>query len=103
MQITPVSSSFLSILYLSNIFDLKADVALLRRLPSDHPQWSRIEEDLFKYKAGYQGEKSLRASNFLITNGTVHSFNIIKKSPHLDFFLYSRFFVQIPSNTNHKN
>ncbi|MEH7347838.1 nuclease-related domain-containing protein [Gottfriedia acidiceleris] len=33
--------------------------ALLRRLPSDHPQWSRIEEDLFKYKAGYQGEKSL--------------------------------------------
>ncbi|PGM59167.1 nuclease-related domain-containing protein [Bacillus sp. AFS053548] len=33
--------------------------ALLRRLPSDHPQWARIEEDLFKYKAGYQGEKSL--------------------------------------------
>ncbi|PEJ58514.1 NERD nuclease [Bacillus sp. AFS002410] len=33
--------------------------ALLRRLPNNHPQWTRIEEDLFKYKAGYHGEKSL--------------------------------------------
>ena len=33
--------------------------ALLRRLPAEHAQRARIEEDLSKYKAGYQGEKSL--------------------------------------------
>ncbi|PWW26167.1 hypothetical protein DFO73_111105 [Cytobacillus oceanisediminis] len=33
--------------------------ALLRRLPYDHPKRSRIEEDLFKRRGGYRGEKAL--------------------------------------------
>lgn len=33
--------------------------ALLRRLQKKHPQWSMIEKDYIKIKAGYNGEKSL--------------------------------------------
>jgi ribosomal protein L37AE/L43A len=39
--------------------NIKKLEALLRRIPDDHVQRKRIEEDLAKFKAGYQGEKSL--------------------------------------------
>lgn len=39
--------------------NIKKLEALLRRLPNDHVQRKRIEQDLAKFKAGYQGEKSL--------------------------------------------
>lgn len=31
----------------------------MRRLPSEHPKRKKIEQDLTKYKVGYQGEKSI--------------------------------------------
>ncbi|MEE6451478.1 hypothetical protein RAH41_12965 [Gottfriedia acidiceleris] len=33
--------------------------ALIRRLPNEHIQKVRIEDDLAKFKAGFHGEKSL--------------------------------------------
>ncbi len=39
--------------------NIKKLEALLRRLPNNHMQRKRIEQDLNKYNAGFQGEKSL--------------------------------------------
>ncbi|WP_394137600.1 nuclease-related domain-containing protein [Cytobacillus oceanisediminis] len=49
--------------------------ALLRRLPYDHLKRSRIEEDLFKRRAGYRGEKAL--DQFLINHPLTDDFLIL--------------------------